>query len=722
MAGAPEDGDHAALGESQMFPNGAQQHYPPPHHYPTAYPPLDHDITMDDSFAPARSRNGIEDLQNAAAAATNSAQHSITVNTNGASSEQVAMAPPHTPTFNQPSPPPTESRPSLDFTADRQGSLKRKRSKVSRACDECRRKKVKCDADEGEGTEIKTCTNCEKASMKCEFSRVPMRRGPSKGYINALASRVDEMEKQQAATINRLSMDGSTADHVYSPEEVMSGRRQFSFSEGKNPFAPADYQRDRMPSIGPWNVNNTPTSAGTKSRDRGSLALAPDQHLPLVAYPPFIKPPWSEFEEPPSAKRQKLDSTMINLEPIALEPKHFNKYYEMLHGELDMLPDVEITIRILQQASPPLQRWFRQVVDGIGSVKGDAASKPDHTNERSNGVDTLATDDLVRYVSPATPPNPSKEDMIDRLIFIWTAIILSTELDYDVKEMINGDYSRANLLRLAYSTTVALQKIDAASIEGVEGFDMRILSQQLSKAHNTSVALGRFHSFGMATDEFVHFDSFDIQSEAGMRPHINLICLASNPLAHITAALQTRSIPPDAVYASTMEYSSATLIALFADQAGLQQEELIVRQVKLFFDLLLARLLYDGLPHKIITPAARLADLLPQTPSNPIVSMHMYTVAVFTIIEYLSVYNNDSDFVAIAEHALDTIQTALTQLNNESQTLRSSWNVILLRYLDDSRKQGWHAQQGVYNFGELLRKGYLLILRNMALKYEAEAA
>ncbi len=57
----------------------------------------------------------------------------------------------------------------------------RKRSKVSRACDECRRKKVKCDAV-AETPDV-PCTNCRKALMECLFSRVPQKRGPSKGYV-----------------------------------------------------------------------------------------------------------------------------------------------------------------------------------------------------------------------------------------------------------------------------------------------------------------------------------------------------------------------------------------------------------------------------------------------------------------------------------------------------------------------------------------------------------
>jgi hypothetical protein len=55
----------------------------------------------------------------------------------------------------------------------------RKRSKVSRACDECRRKKIKCDA-QSEASE-QPCSNCRRSNVQCLFSRVPQKRGPSKG-------------------------------------------------------------------------------------------------------------------------------------------------------------------------------------------------------------------------------------------------------------------------------------------------------------------------------------------------------------------------------------------------------------------------------------------------------------------------------------------------------------------------------------------------------------
>lgn len=39
---------------------------------------------------------------------------------------------------------------------------------------------VRCDATSEAGVE--TCSNCRRLGVACQFSRVPMKRGPSKGY------------------------------------------------------------------------------------------------------------------------------------------------------------------------------------------------------------------------------------------------------------------------------------------------------------------------------------------------------------------------------------------------------------------------------------------------------------------------------------------------------------------------------------------------------------
>lgn len=66
----------------------------------------------------------------------------------------------------------------------------RKRPKVSRACDECRRKKVRCNAvfDMNSNLIVNICTNCEKNNDPCMFTRVPLKRGPNKGYTKKSSS------------------------------------------------------------------------------------------------------------------------------------------------------------------------------------------------------------------------------------------------------------------------------------------------------------------------------------------------------------------------------------------------------------------------------------------------------------------------------------------------------------------------------------------------------
>lgn len=74
-----------------------------------------------------------------------------------------------------------------------QDSAQRKRTKVSRACDECRRKKIRCDVTDIDGV---PCSSCKRSGMMCAFSRQPMKRGPSKGYIKELADRLNSLESQ----------------------------------------------------------------------------------------------------------------------------------------------------------------------------------------------------------------------------------------------------------------------------------------------------------------------------------------------------------------------------------------------------------------------------------------------------------------------------------------------------------------------------------------------
>ncbi|KAL1922264.1 uncharacterized protein VTP21DRAFT_9803 [Calcarisporiella thermophila] len=67
--------------------------------------------------------------------------------------------------------------------------LPTKRQRVTRACDTCRKKKVKCD-----GT-TPVCSNCLAFGLECSYSNLSKKRGPPKGYIEAIENRLMRMEE-----------------------------------------------------------------------------------------------------------------------------------------------------------------------------------------------------------------------------------------------------------------------------------------------------------------------------------------------------------------------------------------------------------------------------------------------------------------------------------------------------------------------------------------------
>ncbi|WWC61049.1 uncharacterized protein I303_103627 [Kwoniella dejecticola CBS 10117] len=69
-----------------------------------------------------------------------------------------------------------------------------KRRKVQRACDACRRKKIKCEGPMNSLSESK-CTHCQEYGLDCTYVEAAKRRGPPKGYIETLEQRCNRLER-----------------------------------------------------------------------------------------------------------------------------------------------------------------------------------------------------------------------------------------------------------------------------------------------------------------------------------------------------------------------------------------------------------------------------------------------------------------------------------------------------------------------------------------------
>ncbi|KAI8368542.1 fungal-specific transcription factor domain-containing protein [Blakeslea trispora] len=69
----------------------------------------------------------------------------------------------------------------------------KKRTRKSRACDLCRRKKIRCDYDQDYPQH--SCSSCKGYGKECAFNEASKKRGPPRGYVEGLESRLRRMEK-----------------------------------------------------------------------------------------------------------------------------------------------------------------------------------------------------------------------------------------------------------------------------------------------------------------------------------------------------------------------------------------------------------------------------------------------------------------------------------------------------------------------------------------------
>lgn len=237
----------------------------------------------------------------------------------------------------------------------------RKRSKVSRACDECRRKKIKCDAtsDSGENP----CTSCAKSNVRCLFSRVPQKRGPSKGYIKELADRINSIESKLQ------SEDGLGHEDL---EKFFAQERQRSST------GPADEANRKRPySSISGNDLHTPTSNhrqapwGSESRGPQPDGFANYNNTSLAPQPSPIK----QDATPVKPHVANMDIPMPDDEDVPeVGDNILHDYVTLIQPLYPVLPDDRAKLQSLLVASPsPVRTGFLNAVMAIAQPAGGNA-------------------------------------------------------------------------------------------------------------------------------------------------------------------------------------------------------------------------------------------------------------------------------------------------------------------------------------------------------------
>lgn len=208
----------------------------------------------------------------------------------------------------------------------------RKRSKVSRACDECRRKKIKCDAQSDTGDA--PCSSCARSSIRCLFSRVPQKRGPSKGYVVVQVSHVFVMRVDFTNTM-LISYIKELADRIHSIENKLESEGSLTQDDIDRLFAP-----DR-----PRAYNNLVSTAEDSNRKRPFSSIssgdfgtpAPARQAPWGSEPRPIQPattPSETYAAPTYA------NSALAPQPLAVKPDD-SPSKDVTVTEDDPMSDVE---------------------------------------------------------------------------------------------------------------------------------------------------------------------------------------------------------------------------------------------------------------------------------------------------------------------------------------------------------------------------------------------
>ncbi|KIM40778.1 hypothetical protein M413DRAFT_167868 [Hebeloma cylindrosporum] len=89
--------------------------------------------------------------------------------------------------------------------------LSQKKRRMQRACDVCRKKKIRCDGVQTLGN---PCSNCVSSRFDCTYVEEAKKRSPPKGYIESLESRVEKLDKLERL-LRRLCPDQAVYNQLY---------------------------------------------------------------------------------------------------------------------------------------------------------------------------------------------------------------------------------------------------------------------------------------------------------------------------------------------------------------------------------------------------------------------------------------------------------------------------------------------------------------------------
>ncbi|CAO3641602.1 unnamed protein product [Cunninghamella blakesleeana] len=326
-----------------------------------------------------------------------------------------------------------------------------KRMRISRACDTCRRKKVKCDTVAGG-----PCKNCKASKIECTYNDSAKKRGPPKGYIEVLENRLKRMEK----ILGGITNENMDADQVSTNKKYKNKNKKRSDS---NENVSLDQLRTDQSGYSPTDYN-LPTSLTTP----GSYPTSTPGLIPANSE---TKKESLALRSAPSAitkvKHPNIGTNTENIEKLNVSISDEKKFAEApslseIHpryiGDMSTLPFLAekfnfederfafmgVKIRKFGQSlvvygSESGRIANQELLERLGITKpGEIIKDLDDWILKIAGIDKLTSDQLLKvyfaYIHPGLP-------VVNKVFFLRQYRSLSS--DYPSAPLLNAMYGAA---------------------------------------------------------------------------------------------------------------------------------------------------------------------------------------------------------------------------------------------------------------------------------------
>lgn len=492
----------------------------------------------------------------------------------------------------------------------------------------------------------------------------------------------------------RQSLDGTSNlggyAEPFSPDEPTGAagfRRAISFS-ANTPFSSSEFQRDRIPSTGTW-VPNPTSDSNLRARDRGSLAIAPNEMAPSTApnqdqdqvkYD-LHDAYWAEIEDLPPSKRPRLASRFESLEAYAMDPAFLNKYYNQIHPVFALLPNPDIVVAVVGKATPPVQHAFgaaiellpdfeaKIIVNGThDSTSTDHPTKPPKASLKSTAF--INYDDMIELLGRLLLQHPRARSDEDNLALLWTIILLSVECENEVKLLNREDHCKIDFLTSGNAILSHLHPQRPSDSNAATVLDRAQFNSAVAQARHCATVLKHFHSLSIGEQPFEMAggdpivgglaENETVPAEAAFLAHASYVAA---PM--IAALLEEDSSSPVALrmFRNVQKPLIRTVIGL---HRRLAKDQPIVKQFEAFFELIFSRQQpLPEFPALILGAACALAESLVEDPEalsdtprfNPL-DIHAYSLATITLCEFLHDVSA-KDMSEVAKKCLDLLRAPL---------------------------------------------------------------